>query len=411
LRRAAALAILLVSTRGFGAGLSRPNVLGARSIGLGGAFTAIADDPTAVWHNPAGTAFYGDTSVYFGNELVLTQRGYTPSATSPLGIANSSAGAPDKNIVENTAPTYIPIIGVTTRFGFGKIPPNRFALSLLAYDVYGGSISFRPADVQNQGIQNTQILDFEVAPTLAYQVSDVLAIGAGVRIGINSFSVNDIEAAFKANLSLLGVGIGGTLGIMVRPHPRVQIGAVYRTSLSTTMSGNGPVAVTGGTTTNRDASLAISWPQSVSLGVAVRAHSRIIATVQGDWSGWSSVQNLSLQLAGLLPVVKPMRYMDSYALHVGVQGVVTRFLVLRLGFALDGNAIPDSTVRRENQDAPKATLAGGVGLHFWKVFIDAAFEGFLPLGTRTVAQQGTDNEGGAYKASVYTAELSAQVRF
>src|SRR5439155_25694079 len=123
----------------------------------GGAFTAVADDPTAVWHNPAGTAIYGDTSIYLGTELVFTQRGYTPDGSSPIGIANASTTPPtaNHNFVENTAPTVIPVIGMTTRFGFGKLAPNRFALSLLAYDVYGGSISFNPSDVQNQGIQST----------------------------------------------------------------------------------------------------------------------------------------------------------------------------------------------------------------------------------------------------------------
>jgi len=412
-KRAALCALALLSSPAFGAGLSRPNVLGPRAVGLGGAFAAVADDPTAVWHNPAGTAIYGDTSIYLGTEVVFTQRGYNPDPASPIGIANASTTppTPNKNFIENTAPTVIPIIGMTTRFGFGKLPANRFALSLLAYDVYGGSISFNSSDVQNQGIQNTQILDFEVTPTLAYQVTDVLSLGAGVRIGINSFSVNDIEAAFKANLSALGVGIGGTLGMMLRPHRLVQIGVVYRTTLSTTMSGSGPVTPLGGITANHDASIAITWPQSVALGVAFKPHSRILVTVQGDWTGWSSVQKLSLELSGLLPVVKQLRYSDTWALHLGLQSAVTRWLIGRVGFALDGNAIPDSTMRRENQDALKATLAVGGGLHFWKLFLDGAFEAFLPIGDRVIAKQGPDNEAGRYKANVYMLEMSAQIRF
>ncbi|HEY1584663.1 MAG TPA: hypothetical protein VGH63_03185, partial [Polyangia bacterium] len=65
-----AAAALFVSTASLhdarGAGLSRPNIVGARAIGMGGAFTAIADDPTAVWYNPAGTALYGDNVFYVG---------------------------------------------------------------------------------------------------------------------------------------------------------------------------------------------------------------------------------------------------------------------------------------------------------------------------------------------------------
>ena len=111
-----------------------------------------------------------------------------------------------------------------------------------------------------------------------------------------------------------------------------------------------------------------------------------------------------------------MRYMDSYTIHAGIQGVITRFLVLRVGGAFDSNAIPDRAVRRENQDNLKGTVAGGFGLHFWKIFVDGAFEVLVPGPARVVppAQTGVaagDYEAGAYAAVVYTAEVAAQIRF
>jgi long-chain fatty acid transport protein len=413
---------LLASTLGQrdarGAGLSRPNVVGARAIGLGGAFTAVADDPTAVWHNPAGTAIYGDNVFYLGGELVMLNRTYTPDAQSPLG-----QGGVTSKISENTSPTVIPVIGASTRFGFGKTAPTRFAFSILAYDAYGGSISYKPGDVSVTtggttrvlGISSTQILDFELTPTLAYQVSDTFQVGAGLRIGINNFSVSDTETAFAANLSGSGVGIGGILGIMLRPHRLVQIGAVYRTPLSASISGNGPLSVGGMSQGNKDFSLNISWPQSAGLGVTVFPHPRLFATVQADWTGWSSIQTLTLDIGGITQA-RQMRYMDTYAIHAGVQGVITRFLVLRVGGALDSNAIPDRTVRRENQDSLKGTVDVGFGLHFWKIFIDGAFDLLVPTDGRVVStpvpsMSAPENETGLYKAVVYSAELSAQIRF
>jgi long-chain fatty acid transport protein len=413
---------LLASTVGHrdarGAGLSRPNVVGARAIGLGGAFTAVADDPTAVWHNPAGTAIYGDNVFYLGGELVVLNRAYTPDAQSPLG-----QGGVTSKISENTSPTVIPVIGASTRFGFGKTPPTRFAFSILAYDAYGGSISYKPSDVsvttggmtRVSGISSTQILDFELTPTLAYQVSDTFQVGAGLRIGINNFSVNDTETAFATNLSGSGVGIGGILGIMLRPHRLVQIGAVYRTPLNASISGNGPLLVGGMSQGNKDFSLSISWPQSAGLGVTVFPHKRLFATVQADWTGWSSIQTLTLDIGGITQA-KQMRYMDTYAIHAGVQGVITRFLVLRVGGALDSNAIPDRTVRRENQDSFKGTIDAGFGLHFWKIFIDGAFDLLVPTDGRVIStpvpsMSAAENETGLYRAVVYSAELSAQIRF
>ena len=419
LGRAGAAAVLVASLlgapRAWGAGLARPNVVGARAIGLGGAFTAVADDPTAVWHNPAGTAIYGDNTFYFGSELVFTQRSYTPDAQSPLGQAGLTG-----KLDENTGMTFIPIIAATTRFGFGKAAPTRFAFSIGAYDAYGGSISYDPARLtamgRVQGLSSTQILDFELTPTLAYQVSDALQIGAGLRIGLNQFSVTDSESSFNAKLSgASGIGIGAVLGVMLRPHRMVQIGAVYRTPLSASISGSGQLALNGGAPEKQDFGLQIQWPQSASLGVTVFPHRRILATVQADWTGWSSVQQLTLEVAGL-PQSRQERYLDTYALHAGVQGVITRFLLVRLGWSLDSSAIPDRTMRRENQDSLKQTLAAGVGVHVWKLFFDAAFEALLPTGARVVATPipsatAPENETGRYDAHVYSAELSAQIRF
>ena len=414
------LASTLTMETAHGAGLSRPNVVGARAVGIGGGFTAIADDPTAVWHNPAGTAVYGDNVGYIGGELVILGRTYTPDAQSPLGQAGITT-----KIVENTAPTFIPIIGASTRFGFGKSAPTRFAFSILAYDSYGGSISYNPTDLSKVdpttgkpkviGISSTQIVDFELTPTLAYQVSDVFSVGAGLRIGINNFSVNDTESAFAANLSGSGVGIGGILGIMLRPHRLVQVGAVYRTPLSASLSGSGPLSVGGAPATSKDFGLNITWPQSAGLGVTLYPHRRILVTVQGDWTAWSSVQKLNLDIGGL-SVAKEMRYMDAYTVHAGVQGVITRYLVARLGGSVDTNAIPDRTVRRENQDDLKGTVNAGLGVHFWKLFIDAAFELVVPTDGRVVSTPlpsaaGAENETGKYQATIYSAELSAQIRF
>ncbi|MCU1282292.1 MAG: rane protein involved in aromatic hydrocarbon degradation [bacterium] len=418
----ALLTLGLTICNAHGAGLERPNVVGARAIGIGGGYTAIADDPTAVWHNPAGTAIYGDNVAYVGGELVILNRTYTPDAQSPLGQGPNGI---TKTISENTAPTFIPIIGATTRFGFGKAAPTRFAFSLLAYDAYGGSISYNAADLSKidlstgkpkvQGISSTQITDFEVTPTLAYQVNDVLAVGAGLRIGINNFSVNDTESAFAANLTGSGVGIGGIFGLMVRPHRLVQIGAVYRTPLSASISGSGPLSVGGLSQGNKDFGLNITWPQSAGLGVTVYPHRRILVTAQADWTAWSSIQKLALDIGGLVQA-KEMRYMDSYAIHAGVQGVITRFLVARIGGSIDSNAIPDRTVRRENQDDLKGTVAAGLGVHFWKIFLDGAFELVVPTDGRVVStplpsMAGAENETGKYKAIIYSAELSAQIRF
>lgn len=413
MKRLALLCLLAPSIAG-AAGLQRPNVVGARAIGLGGAFTAVANDPTAVWHNPAGTAFFGENQAYLGGELILTRREYTPSATSPIGMLDpSKVGRP---IAEDGGNTFIPVIGVSTRFGFGKTKPTRFALSLLVYDTYGGSIAYRPDDVGNRGLLRSQILSFELAPALAYQVTDVLSIGAALRIGINQFAVHNVEPAFRAELSAMGVGIGGTLGVMVKPHKMVDIGAVYRTPLSATMTGGGPVTITGQPEEHREMNIAITWPQSAALALTVKPHWRVLTTIQGDWIGWSSVQNLTVNVTGLTSQMRPTRYRDVFQFHVGLQTIITRFMLARIGYAFDTAAIPaegDCCIRREQIDAFKQTLAAGLGFHVWRLFLDTAFEVLVPTNTTglVIANQGPGNEAGVYQSALYNLQLSAMMRF
>src|SRR5207244_9988644 len=71
----AALAALATGARA--GGLSRPNLISARGVGRGGAFTGIADDATAWYFNPAGAA-WADDGVSVGVEIVYAPRSYVP---------------------------------------------------------------------------------------------------------------------------------------------------------------------------------------------------------------------------------------------------------------------------------------------------------------------------------------------
>jgi long-subunit fatty acid transport protein len=250
-----------------------------------------------------------------------------------------------------------------------------------------------------------------VAPAVAYQVADVLALGFALRVGIAQFEATDTEAAFRAEgLSATGAGIGGSFALMARPHPRVQVGALYRTALTTSMSGSGKVAIGGGAAAPRDLSLTVTWPQSAVLGVAVRAASFLRLVAQGDWTGWSSIQKLEVAFSGGLAQPKGMRFADNFTLHAGAEGTFSRFAV-RLGFGVDTNAIPDATSRRENRDGLKYDITGGAGVRVGPARIDAAVDYLFGLDNGRVIPKGPEAEAGVYRATVLTFELSGTVAF
>jgi long-chain fatty acid transport protein len=397
------LAPSLASAGGFG----RPNEIGARAVGMGGGYAAVADDPWALYHNPAGMAFPDESQVAIDLALLKLDREWTPP------------GKP--TVTENTALQPIPAIAATTRFAFGNNKPARFAVGVGFFVTYGGKISFDPASVKDSlgpgasGITETGLTLFEVTPGVAYQVSDVLALGAALRVGISTFDVTDVEPAFSAdNLSASGAGLGGSFSAMVRPHPRLAIGAVYRTTLSTNLTGSGNIAIGGGAAMRRDMSLAVTWPQSATLGLSVRVASFLRLVAQGDWTGWSSFQKLEVDFSGgnfggTLSQVKQMQFSDTFTLHAGGEATFSRFAA-RLGFSVDGNAIPDATSRRENQDGLKYDATFGFGVRLSRFRIDAAFD-YLFGGPPRMIAAGPFAEAGSYQATVLTFQLSASARF
>lgn len=402
----AAPVLLLAPSLALAAGFGRPNQIGARTVGLGGGGAAIADDPTAVWHNPSGLAFPDETIVLLDLAVLSLDRRWDPP------------GRP--TVSETTAPQPIPTGGASTRFAFGRERPARFALGVAAYLAYGGHLSLDPASVKDSmgpgatGITDTGITLFEVATALAYQVADVLSLGAALRVGIGNFSVTDTETTFSADrLSAVGAGIGGSFGATVRPHPRVQIGVIYRTPLRTRLTGGGAISVAGAAPVQRDdLSLELKWPQSAALGLSVRAARWLRLVVQGDWTGWSSMQSLDLRFTGSssLSQSRPLAFSDSYTLHAGSELSFGRY-ALRLGCSLDTNAIPDATSRRETRDGLKEDVTAGLGVRLGRFRIDAAADVLFGAGPRVIAAAGPDAEAGSYRSTAVAFELAASAAF
>src|SRR5262245_27830976 len=89
MKRLALLLLLLPASAHAGA-LGRPNLIDARAVGVGGAFTAVADDPSAVWFNPAGLTQLQRTTLLGGFDMVAASFDSTPATCSPNGMTSTN---------------------------------------------------------------------------------------------------------------------------------------------------------------------------------------------------------------------------------------------------------------------------------------------------------------------------------
>jgi long-chain fatty acid transport protein len=377
---AAACAALAPAARA--GGLARPNVVSARGVALGGAFTAIADDTTAWYYNPAGAA-WADDAVSLGLEAVYAPRSYTPlpdSTGAPQPAQKAAALAP------------VPTLGVVIHPRTDGVP-SRLAVGAGIWNVFGGQISFdKFADPNKKAVNSSTDLVFELGAGVAYEVDDVLAIGGDIRMGLGLFSVDASANPIDSTLSAVGVGVGANLGVMLRPVHGLQLGATWRSGMNVSTQGSGTTG-SGATITNVDVQQVQRWPQVASLGAAVSAGSHLRLSGQVDWTQWSKFRTLLIEFPGTPGANQTfdLGWQDTWTYRAGAEWRLPGGAV-RVGGYYDTNAVPDRSIERQYLDNnKKGVSAGGSGI-FGKWRVDGAIDFTLP-GTRTVPDNSADYPG------------------
>ncbi len=358
----ATLVVPALHTGAGAAGLGRPNVASARALGWGGAFTAIADDATALHHNPAGMALQLRDSFMVGAEIIIAPRSYTPVD------ADGNEGEPQS---PSDAPHVLPMLGYVTRLGQEGVP-SRLALGIGFWNTFGGQLEYEKGEPNVGAIEATQTAVLELVPGIAYEVNDFLQVGAGFRLGFGLFSVKTNKKPVTADLSSFGVGAGLTLGVMVAPSKSLRIGAVWRSPLTTNTKGTGTTETSIGEVTVKHAQ---EWPQQAALGVHWQAAERFGVSLQADWTDWSRLQHIFVDLGTDGSVDLVTDFEDSYAFHLGAQLQATERLAVRAGYTYDSSAVPDRTIERQYLDAVKHIVGLGVSYQLtssWR--LDSALE-------------------------------------
>lgn len=300
----------------------------------------------------------------------------------------------------------MPALGIAARL------TDRITAGVGVWNTFGGQLSYEPTD--DPAIDASQELLVEIAAGLAYRVSPRLAIGVTARVGVGLFSVSATRRPVSSEIDGSGVGLGVGLGVAWRPHPRLAIGATWRSALDVDVTGRGKLEVGSGLDlemVHRQA-----WPQSAELGVAVAVTPRVRVAAQLDWTGWSSFERLDVRFPSNEAASQSfaLDWSNSLTGRVGVEWRTTPTLTVRTGAYLDGNAVPDRTIERQYLDTTKLGGAVGAGLRFGVWRVDLAFD--LLTGPPRTVPDNTADVGpftglanvapGEHDGSVYTFELA-----
>jgi len=284
--------------------------LGDRAIGLGGAFTGIANDPSATYYNPAGIVTGGRFQLLGSlTSLVFTRQTVDNGFESPNGSENF------KSTGTTTLPSFV---GTVIKFGRKRFGDHQFALAYSTFEVSREAFSDGASDITETGSLDLRLSDSFRSRwygfTFAAQTTKTVAVGFSAFLAQQRGSYDeDIGLAGGGTIDENGQRVGGDfgttsasirtrtyhilfrLGALYRINPRWQIGFMFQPP-AIPVSQKGSVfrrtdsAISGGDTTyslfdEGDLSTKAPIPFELRTGFEFRANSLTVLSVDAAVSG------------------------------------------------------------------------------------------------------------------------------
>ncbi len=347
---------------------------GARAAGMGTAFIAVADDPSALSFNPAGITQLTGTQMYGGGTLIVPSTSYkSPSGQSEQ--TGSQVFFPPYNYICSDLGTK------DLRVGFGLSSP--FGI---------GGREWSSTGLTRYQSVDSSITTVTLNPTIAYRLLPNLSIAAGVDYlmawtdadaMVNQSPVGAGDG--KMQVSGHGSGWGYNVGLLFAPAPRWSLGFQYRSSItvnyegSLSLSGSAPPLqpAFGGSTFRSAIRTTNTFPDVLGFGVAFRPTSKWTIALDAERYGWSSFGMVTTEVerkvpaAGITDQQTLLNWRDSLILRTGAEYRPTDRLSLRAGYCYVPTYVSNNTLNPSNPDSNQHV--GSVGLGYKIETIDLDF--------------------------------------
>lgn len=395
-----ALAALAVAPRALAGGFFLTD-RGVRPLGRGGAFIAGADDPSALWYNPAGIAFAGRQLMVDASWNVLAAD-FTRVDSGGNVLPTVSASV-----------TPIPVAGIayTENFGLreltvglGVFAPNALLLSWPEQITVMGGIQPAPQRYSLLTLNGSFVAPIVLGaawrpiPQLSIGITGELLVAAfharstlSACDGVICTQPENPEYASVSEVALDGaVARTASLGVIWEPAREVRIGASVH--LPYAIAGDATIRVRlpsapafdGAIVDGDKAHVGLDFPWSFKAGVELRAieHLRVEAALV--WETWSVQRNLVIDphdvyLRNVLaagdyqvgPIIVPRHMVDTFSARLGAEYDVSP-VQIRAGLSYENGAFSNAYLTPLTLDSDKVVFSLGAGVEVTRgLFIDA----------------------------------------
>lgn len=336
--------------------------------GLGNAYAGGAaggEDASTIFYNPAGM------SRLTGKQIAVAGNMIKPSAkfTGTGGIGGDNGGdAGSWALVPNAY------------FAMELNPQMRLGLGINA--PFGLQTEYTPTWTgRAQGIKS-KIETINLNPSLSYQVSESLSVGAGVsyqriRGELTSFA----GAAGTAIITGSDAAWGSNLGALYNVNPSTRIGVSYRSAIAYKLSGGATFSAVP--ILNTPVTLDIKMPDSFSVSAFHQLSDKWDVMADASWTGWSVLKEIRvLRPSGTTVTFTPENWKNTWRVSAGANYHYSDQWMARAGMAFDQTPVSDAsrTVRIPDADRTwlsvggqyKPSKAGALDFGYAHLFVNSA---------------------------------------
>jgi long-chain fatty acid transport protein len=288
----------------------------AEAIGRGNAFAATADNPSALYYNPAGITQLQGNNVQLG---ALAYLGIYVDYESPSGerFENKRKLLPVPSLDYVFTPEDQPFSFGSFSFGFGVYAP--FGLGMEWPD----DVPFRTAGLK------AALTFITINPVVAWKPHRTLSIAAGPTFNyseaelIQGVGVSPMQFRFKGH----DWAFGFNAGILWQPLEKWSFGAKYFSATTLDYAGaasfNSPsLPPDSGTKAHLD------MPQIVAGGISFRPTTNWNVEFDVDWTDWDRTKSVDIDGFGSLP----LNWHSSFMYEVGATRQICGGYYASLGY-------------------------------------------------------------------------------
>jgi hypothetical protein len=235
-RRSLLLVLTLCSwsSRAFAGGLEIPDN-GTQALGRGAAFTAKADDGTALEYNVAGfaqqrgTRMLADTNLWFSSYTFQRAGNYPDDPSNPM---TPWGGTPFPSVSDQGGAFLAPFLAVSSDFGYFErwtFAIGVFGPSSVGNRTYPYSLGFAPSPARYDIVQNDAFVAY---PTAAAAVRALPWLDVGLAVHLVYGSI-DLQTTSLADAIGRGTGAGQCANVEYQPcdaRTRLQTSGVSATA-------------------------------------------------------------------------------------------------------------------------------------------------------------------------------------